>query len=87
MAASGTSPVHLLKGGDDVLLSEATHDLIGRLVGDADRNEVLDEFSGDEYGVGAVVMAATTVSMFGERVVVARNCARFNLEELAPIVA
>ena len=83
----GGSPVHLLKGGDEVLLSEGTHDLVVRLVGDADRNEVLDEYSGDEYGIGQVVMAATTMSMFGSRVVVARNCARFTTEELAPVIA
>jgi len=87
MAASTPSPIHLLKGGDEVLLAEATHDLVARLVGDADRNEVLDEFSGDEYGVGQVIMAATTMSMFGARVVVARNCARFSTEDVAPIIA
>ena len=81
------SPVHLLKGGDEVLLSEATHELIARLVGDADRDEVLDEYSGDEYGIGQVVMAATTMSMFGSRVVVARNGARFNTEDLEPVIA
>ncbi len=87
MATATHSPVHLLKGGDEVLISEATHDLVARLVGDADRNEVLDEFSGDEYASGQVVMAATTMSMFGSRVVVARNCARFGTEDLAPIIA
>ena len=87
MSAAAPSPVHLLKGGDEVLISEATHDLVARLVDDADRNEVLDEFSGDEYSTGEVVMAATTMSMFGSRVVVARNCARFGTDDLAPILA
>ncbi|MHB1139066.1 MAG: DNA polymerase III subunit delta [Microthrixaceae bacterium] len=86
-ADAARSPVHLLKGGDEVLISEATHDLVARLVGDADRNEVLDEFSGDEYASGQIVMAATTMSMFGSRVVVGRNCARFGAEDLAPIIA
>lgn len=38
---------------------------------------MLAEFSGDDYDLGAVVLAAQTVSMFGDRVVVARNLARY----------
>ena len=34
-----------------------------------------------------VIMAATTMSMFGARVVVARNCARFSTDELEPVLA
>ncbi len=82
-----SAPVHLLKGSDPVLLREATGELVDRLVGDADRNEVLSEFSGDDYELGAVVMAATTVSMFGDRVVVARNAARFDKDDVRPLVA
>lgn len=87
MAGNGASPIHLLKGGDEVLLSEATHELVARLVGDADRNEVLDEFGGDDYTLGEPILAATTMSMFGSRVVVARNCARFGAEDVAPVIS
>ena len=69
--------IHLLKGSDPVLLNDAAVELVDRLVGDASRDEVLAEFSGDDYDLGAVVLAAQTVSMFGDRVVVARNLARY----------
>lgn len=69
--------IHLLKGSDPVLLNDAVIELVDRLVGDSARDEVLAEFSGDDYDLGAVVLAAQTVSMFGDRVVVARNMARF----------
>lgn len=69
--------VHLLKGSDPVLLDDAVRALVDRLVGDASRDEVLSEFTGDDYDPGAVVLAAQTISMFGDRVVVARNLGRF----------
>jgi DNA polymerase III subunit delta len=80
------SPVHLVKGSDEVLLAKGAHDLIDRLVGDADRNEVLSEFAGDDYTMGDVLIAASTMSMFGSRVVVARNASRFSTDDLAPLV-
>jgi len=82
--------VVLLKGADPVLLGDAASDAVRRLVGDRDRTEVLEEFRGDDYDLGAVVLAATTVSMFGDRVVVARNLGRFaaaDVEGLAELVA
>jgi DNA polymerase III subunit delta len=84
---SDRSPVHLLKGPDPVLLGEATQELLNRLLGGADRNEVLTEFAGDDYELGEVVMAATTVSMFGERVVAARNGGRFTIDALTPLLS
>lgn len=84
---SDASPVHLVKGGDEILLADGARDLVERLVGDADRNEVLSEFHGDDYTMGDVLIAASTVSMFGSRVVVARNAGRFSTDELAPLLA
>lgn len=79
--------LHLLKGADPVLLAEEASEVVGRLVGDSERDQVLEDFTGDEYELGAVVLAATTVSMFGERVVVARNLGRFgSADEVAPLV-
>ena len=72
-----SSEIHLLKGSDPVLLNDAVVELIDRLVGDSARDEVLAEFSGDDYDLGAVVLASQTISMFGDRVVVARNLGRF----------
>lgn len=77
--------ITLLKGSDPVLLEEAAVETVRSAVGDADRGEVLDEFRGDDYELGEVCLAATTVSMFGDRVVVARNLARFSAKEVAPL--
>lgn len=81
------APVHLVKGNDDILLADGARHLVDDLVGDAERAEVLTEFAGDDYELGDVLLAAATVSMFGSRVVVARNAARFTAEDVAPLVA
>lgn len=78
--------ITLLKGSDPVLLEDAAVAAVRAAVGDAARGEVLDEFRGDEYELGEVCLAATTVSMFGDRVVVARNLARFGAKEVAPLI-
>ena len=52
--------LHLLRGDDEVLLGEATTDLVHRLVGDGDRSLVVTELDGDDYAVTAVVDAAQT---------------------------
>jgi DNA polymerase-3 subunit delta len=77
--------VHLLKGSDPVLLSEAATAAVTAALGDRDRTDVLEEFRGDDYTVGDIVAAATTFSMFGDRLVVARNMARFSAADLAPL--
>lgn len=69
--------IHLLKGSDAVLLGDAVRALVDRLVGDGSRDEVLAEFTGDDYDLNAVVLAAQTVSMFGDRIVVAHNLGRY----------
>jgi len=78
--------VHLLKGSDPVLLNDAVLELLDRLVGESVRDEVLSEFDGDEYDLNSVVLAVSTVSMFGDRVVVARNLGRFGSDEWAPLL-
>lgn len=80
------APVYLLKGSDEVLLSQLVSETLQRLLG-PDRTSSLDEFSGDEYSVGDLILAATTVSMFGERVVVARNLGRFSVGDLEPLLS
>lgn len=76
----------LLKGSDPVLLEQGAVEAVTAVVGDADRAEVLEEFRGDEYELSAVALATTTVSMFGDRVVVARNLARFAAAESALLI-
>lgn len=78
--------VILLKGSDPVLLEGAAVEATRSAVGGTDRAEVLEEFRGDEYELGQVCLAAQTISMFGDRVVVARNLARFAAKEVGPLV-
>ncbi len=83
------APIHLVRGGDPVLVADATGELVDELLGDADRGFALDEFTGEDYDLGAVVDAASTPPLFGDRrVVVARGCGRFTKkDDVAPIVA
>lgn len=81
------STVRLIKGSDPVLLSDAALEHIGGAVGAAERSEVLHELSGDDYDVADIVMAASSVSMFGDRVVVARNASRFVSDDWAPFIS
>ncbi len=74
---SAPPPIHLLRGSDPVAVSSRASAVIAELVGDAPRDEVLNELSGDEYPLGDAVMAANSISMFGQRIVVVRNAARF----------
>lgn len=84
--SADSGPVLILKGSDEVLLAEAAVETIRRIVGDSDANEVMTDFSGDDYLLGDAVTAAATVSMFGPRIVVARQAARFTSKELAPVL-
>lgn len=79
--------ISVLKGSDAVLLADAVSERITTLVGDRDRTDVLDQFTGDDYAVADAVLAANAVSMFGDRVIVIRNAARFSADELAPLIA
>jgi len=82
-----TASIHLLRGDDDVLLGDATTDLVHRLVGDDDRSLMVTELDGDDYAVTAVVDAAQTPPFLtGRRVVVARGIQRFNADDLAPLI-
>lgn len=70
--------VHLVRGDDASIVGQAVTDLVHRLVGDGDRALMVDELSGDEYELGAVVDAACTPPFLTERrVVVARGIRRF----------
>jgi DNA polymerase-3 subunit delta len=82
-----SQPVILLKGADPVLLGDALSGLLDEMLGDGDRTERVDEFAGDDYELGSAVMAANSVSMFGDRIVVARNGGRFAAADVAPVVA
>jgi DNA polymerase-3 subunit delta len=82
-----STPMLVLKGSDPVLLGAAAHDTTAALLGDRDRTEAVDELAGDDYEAAAIVMAASSVSMFGDRIIVARNASRFGSDDLAPLLA
>ena len=80
--------MRLVSGTDEILAAEAVRAAVDELVGDADRAEVLHEFSGDEYSIEDVVIAASTPPMLAtHRVVVARGLSRFGTSELASLIA
>jgi len=81
-----SSLVHLLTGDDPVLLSEAVSGLLGELLGGRDADGVVDTFSGDDYEIASAVIAAASISMFDERIVVLRNTARFKIAELGALL-
>jgi DNA polymerase-3 subunit delta len=84
---SAPCPVDLFKGDDESLLTDALRSRVAELVGDADRSLMVEELSGDEYEVAALVDAAQTPPFLTDRrVVVARHVGRFSTDELAPLV-
>lgn len=81
-----SAPIHIIKGSDPVLVADRLSAVVDELVGERDRTETVDELSGDDYECAAIAMAAASVSMFGERVVVARNAGRFGADEVGPLL-
>ncbi|MBI4935746.1 MAG: DNA polymerase III subunit delta [Actinobacteria bacterium] len=80
--------VHLITGDDESLVLTAIGDLVKQLVGDGDRTLMVDDFDNEEFEIRAVVDSAQTPPFLTDRrVVVARGVARFNTEEVAPLVA
>ena len=80
--------LHLITGDDESLVHGAVSDLVHRLVGDADRTLVVDDFGGEDYELRAVVVAAQTMPFLTDkRVVVARDIGRFNADDVTPLVA
>ena len=85
--AEAVFPVYLVRGDDPVVTADAVKALVTELVGDADPSLVVEELSGEEYPLGAVVDAAQTPPFFGDRrVVVAHDVGRFTTQEVGPLV-
>jgi DNA polymerase-3 subunit delta len=79
--------VDLYRGDDASLLSDTVRARVDELAGDADRSLVVEELSGDDYQVAALVDAAQTPPFLTERrVVIARHLGRFSADELVPLV-
>jgi DNA polymerase III subunit delta len=78
----------LVTGEDPALLGEAVANLVGELVGTADRSLVLEDFAGEEVDVGAVASACSTPPFLADRrVVVLREAGRFSLDQLEPLLS
>ena len=69
-----------------MLVSEEVTTIVTSLLAGRDRTEAVEELSGDDYEAADIVMAASSVSMFGDRIVVARNASRFGTDALAPLL-
>jgi DNA polymerase-3 subunit delta len=81
-------PAYLVRGDDPVLTGDAVRQLVADLVGDDDPAFAVEDLSGDDYEVAAVVEAAQTPPFFGSRrVVVARSIGRFSAQDVAPLLA
>jgi DNA polymerase-3 subunit delta len=80
--------VHSITGDDEALIGLELGELVDRLVGDGDRSLMVDDFSGDDYELRAVVDAAQTMPFLTRsRVVIARGVGRFGADDVAPLVA
>jgi DNA polymerase-3 subunit delta len=74
-----------VKGDDEALVRQRVSDLVGELTDDP---FAVEDFSGDDYEVAALLDACATPPFLGDRrVVVARNVGRFRAEDLAPLLA
>jgi DNA polymerase III subunit delta len=99
-SASGSGqvavPIHLVKGDDPVLVSDAVRQLVDEATDGADRSLMLTELDaagyendGGTYTIGPLVDAAQTPPFLSERrVVVGRQAAVFSTaDSVAPLVA
>lgn len=86
--ASSRRGVWLVDGDDPVLVSDAVAKLTAELVGPAERELVLESFTGEEVDLAAVADACQTPPFLTDRrVVVVRDVGRFGAEELVPLLA
>jgi len=81
-------PAYLVRGDDPIVSGDEVKALVAELVGEADPAFAVEELSGDEYSLAAVVEAAQTPPFFGDRrVVVAREVGRFTTAEAGPLLS
>lgn len=84
--------VHLVVGDDEVLVSQATRDLVHQLVGDADASLLVEDHSpdpdDDDPDSSPVADAARTLPFLTDRrIVVVRNVEAYKAAGLRPLVA
>lgn len=85
----GIQPVYFVRGGDPSLLRDAVLDLVDGLVGEGDRELMVQELGGDDYEIAALVDAAQTPPFLSDRrVVIGRDLHQFtSAAAVAPLVA
>ena len=80
-------PVILIDGDDPSLVSQALGELTRELVGDADRDLVVEDYRGDGVDLAAVADSCSTPPFLTDiRVVVVRDVGRYSTEEVAPLL-
>ena len=73
-----------VKGDDDALVRQRVSELVAELTSDP---FAVEDFSGDDYEVAALLDACATPPFLGDqRIVVARDVGRFRAEELTPLI-
>lgn len=81
-------PVVLVDGDDPSLISEALAGVMRELVGDADRDLVVEDYRGDNVDLAAVADSCATPPFLSDRrVVVVRDVGRYSTDEVAPLIA
>jgi DNA polymerase-3 subunit delta len=80
--------VHLVRGGDPVLLTDGVITLVHELAGDEDRALVVDDITDEDYEVARIIDAARTPPFLtARRVVVARHIEQFTRQDdVAPLI-
>jgi DNA polymerase-3 subunit delta len=81
-------PAYLIRGQDELAVSDAIRTLVAELVGPEDAGLTVEDFTGEEYELRAVIDAAQTPPFLADRrVVVTRGVGRFSTADVAPLVA
>jgi DNA polymerase-3 subunit delta len=88
MAKAADAPAAILIRGDDLVLrADAVRDAVNQAAGGEDLTFGLDDFSGEDYELAAVIIAAQTPPTFTtRRVVVAREVGRFSADQAEPLL-
>lgn len=80
------SGVHILTGDDPVLLADALSTLLDGLLGDQSADGVVEEYGPEDTALVDAVAAASTESMFGERIVILRQAGRYGADAVTPLL-
>ena len=86
-APAAPLPAVLVKGEDPSLVSDAVREAVDAALACEDRSIALEELTGDDLAVGAIVDAALTAPFLtARRVLVVRGVGRWTSDDLAPLV-